>query len=418
MGWRAGLALLVLAVAGAPSATADDPLPSVLRVGTSGDYAPFSSAVAEQPGEYQGFDIAVARAYAADRGMELRFVSFRWPELVAGLKTGRYHVAMSGVTIRPERSSIGRFSVPVAEAGAVVLARPQGRFSELGDLDRRQIRIAVNAGGHLERVAAEHFPHAIQLAIRDNQAVRRALAEGQVDAAVSDTLEAPGWMTGIDDVELLGPFTLDRKAYLVAAGHPALATDLDRWLLEREADGTLARLRLQHLGGEAGATATPLNALLAAMDERLSLMPLVAVAKRSAGLPLEVPEREAVVLDEAVASALASAKQRGVPAPAAKAVRALFRAQMEAAKQVQWDAIRDPDFARPETTPDLDTELRPAILRIGDRIAQLLTELPPNLDRGTVRAEAARALRVPRLSDASRGALADAVVALSAAERN
>ena len=53
-----------------------------------------------------------------------------------------------------------------------------------------------------------------------------------------------------------------------------LADDLDAWLLEREADGTLAALRASHLGeGAAAPVATPLGALLAALDERLALMP-------------------------------------------------------------------------------------------------------------------------------------------------
>ena len=55
----------------------------VLRVGTSGDYAPFSSA--GEGRSPSGFDIAVARAYAQERGLGLEFVSFRWPDLVRDL---------------------------------------------------------------------------------------------------------------------------------------------------------------------------------------------------------------------------------------------------------------------------------------------------------------------------------------------
>ena len=62
---------------------------AVLRVGTSGDYAPFSVAA---DSVYQGFDIAVARAYAADRGLELRFVPFSWPDLAGSLSADRFDV--------------------------------------------------------------------------------------------------------------------------------------------------------------------------------------------------------------------------------------------------------------------------------------------------------------------------------------
>ena len=102
----------------------------MLRVGTSGDYAPFSSG---DGGSRAGFDIAVARAYAEERGLGLEFVRFRWPDLVRDLAAGRFDVAMSGVTVQPRRSLAGRFSVPVVESGAVLLMRESGRFGAIED---------------------------------------------------------------------------------------------------------------------------------------------------------------------------------------------------------------------------------------------------------------------------------------------
>ena len=294
----AGLATCLLLL-GAGTASAEE-----LRVATSGDYAPFSvlGETREPPvfagfdpsvaraytgfdpavaGAYTGFDPAVARAYAADRGLELRWVRFRGPELLADLAANRFDVAMSGVTVRPERSVAGRFSVPVATSGAVALVFGDHRGG-LAALDDPAVRVAVNPGGHLERVARSRFPLARFLVIPDNDAVLPALLAGRAAAAVTDTREAPHWLSGNPDLRLLGPFTSDRKAYLVAQGRPDLATDLDGWLLEREADGTLAALRRRHLGQTTGtATADPFSALLAAIDERLALMPFVAETNRT-----------------------------------------------------------------------------------------------------------------------------------------
>jgi chorismate mutase len=163
--------------------------------------------------------------------------------------------------------------------------------------------------------------------------------------------------------------------------------------------------------------ATPLASLLAAIDERLALMPMIGAAKRRSGLPLEVPEREEAVLDAAVASARSAATRTGAARPPERAVRALFRAQMEAAKEVQWNAVSDPNFSAPEPLPDLNASLRPAVLRIGERIAQLLLALPQGLDPAPVREAAREALRTPRLSEPSILAIADAIAALSRAPR-
>jgi len=234
------------------------------------------------------------------------------------------------------------------------------------------VRIAVNAGGHLERTARAAFPHAALRALPENDAVRRALARGAVDALVTDTLEAPHWQPTLPDVVRLGPFTRDRKAYLWVTGAP-LAEAMDAWLLAREADGTLARLRARWLGAPGPATATPLAALIAASAERLALMPLVAEAKRARGRPVRDRSREARVLEAAWRDVLSQAEGARAPAPDRAALTAFYRAQIESAVAVQERALAGP--ATPGPPFDLDRELRPALLRLGDRIAWALVRV-------------------------------------------
>jgi cyclohexadienyl dehydratase len=387
----------------------------VIRVGTSGDYPPFSLALEGDSIVFEGFDIAVARAFAEAHGYEVVPKRFRWSNLSQSLAAGRFDIAMSGVTIVPDRSAIGRFSIPVVETGAVVLVRELERYPDLESLDRSTVRIGVNAGGYLERVARGRFRRATLLTIPDNAAVLEALSTGNVHAVVTDTAEASLWLGATPGASQLGPITRDRKAYLVHADRPDLAAQLDRWLLAREADGTLAAVRELYLGASAGpAVSTPLTALLAAVDERLSLMPLIAVSKREAGLPLVVPRREAIVLDAAV-SAVADAATGAAVAepPAAPLVRAFFRTQIEASKQVQWSALKDPDFVRPDDPPDVTDVLRPALIRIGEKIARLIVALPTGLDPHEVSKAARDQLRTPHLSEASQHAIADAITALS-----
>jgi cyclohexadienyl dehydratase len=379
-----------------------------LRVGTSGDYAPFSAG---RGAGARGFDLDLARAFAAERGYSLEVVSFRWPALLADLRAGRFDVAMSGITVRPERSAAGRFSVGVAESGAVALVRDSALHPSLDSLDEPEVRIGVNEGGHLERAARARFPRATLLAIPSNAAVGSALAQGLVDAVVSDTLEAPGWLEGAPGAEALDPFTRDRKAYLVRADRPELAAEIDAWLLAREADGTLARLRADHLGQAGPRTAAPLAALVAAIDERLGLMPLVADAKQRLALPLEAPTRERAVEERGVAATRDAARAAGGAAPSEEAVRALFRVLVLAAKDVQ----RAPRSSAPDDANlDLDADLRPALLRIGDRIAWLSVRLPIGLRVANVKLALHEGLRTPGVSAASVHELATAIAALAA----
>ena len=376
------LALATSLLLGAPGLAAESSDGAILRVGTSGDYPPFSEVVtaAEDPARrYQGFDAAIAKAFAEHHGLRIEWVAFRWPQLSRLLTGGAFDVAMSGITVRPERSVAGRFSVPVARTGAMVLAREQGEVGSstseerLRALDVVGSRIAVNAGGHLERIARSRFRAAEVLAIPDNAAVRDALLSGQVDAVVTDSLEAPRWRQGRRDLTAIGPFTRDRKAYLLPAGNAALAARLDEWLLAAERDGRLARLRARYLGSAAGpAPAEPLEALLAAADERLSLMPFVADAKRRSGARVVDASREARVLSAARRAVETAARSIGIGLPAMTS--SFYRAQMDAAIEVQQRELARASPAAREPF-DLDTQLRPALLRIGERMATLLVRV-------------------------------------------
>lgn len=349
-----------------------------LRVGTSGDYSPFSSG-AGSPGdaeafgrELHGFDIDLIRTFARETGRRVEFVRFRWPQLSADLADDRFDLAVSGVTVRADRSLVGRFSVPVARSGAVLLVRAGDGERAIETFDAPGVTLAVNQGGHLERVTRAHFPRASIRPIERNRDVLNELVSGRAQAVVTDTLEAPHWLGAAEGLKALGPFTRDDKAALIRADLPTLAHELDAWLLARERDGTLAQLRARHFDASSQApTATPDAALVAASNERLALMPLVAEAKRRSGAPVEDRVREARVLASARASVGRAAKERGVPPPDAAEVTVFFQSRIEEAKRVQREVLAQPaDPNRPNA--DLAEAIRPALIRIGDRIAMLL----------------------------------------------
>ena len=381
-----------------------------LRVGTSGDYAPFSSL---SDSGRRGFDVTLAKAYARERGRPLEWVSFTWPELSADLLAGRFDVAMSGVTVRPERSAVGRFSLPVAESGAVVLA-PRGAYDDLDALDRPSVRIAVNQGGHLERVTRARFSKARVLTMTQNRAVPEMLDSGDADAIVTDTLEAPHWLERRPHLARLGPFTRDRKALWLAPGNVELARDLDGWLLEKEQDGSLGRWRREHLGAGAGsATALALPALLAAVDERLAVMPLVAAEKSALAAPVEVPAVEERVIAAGLRAVEQACADAGRAKPDPGAVRQLYRALIEAAKSVQHRTLRDGSAARLDRL-DLDRVLRPALIRIGERIAWLVARLPDRLEPAAVETATRSALAGRAIDVADLNAISAGIVAVAA----
>jgi cyclohexadienyl dehydratase len=315
--------------------------PAELRVGTSGDYAPFSVSG-------RGFDVEVAIALAKDLGLGVEWVSFRWPELRSMVDAGRFDVAMSGITWRPERAVLGWMTRAVAQGGPCVVG------------DSAAAVVAVNRGGVLEAWARRRFAASSLVAVDDNRSLPMMLDGGAVGAVVTDSFELAGWRHRLRAPEACEP-PRDRKVYWVA---PARAGDLgariDRWIADNEP--RLEDLRARWLGGRA--PRDDLDDLIDQLARRLAFMPYVASWKRAHGAPVEDPAREKTVLGDAERAARAHALDP-------ESVRELFAVQIRLAKAVEGRAAIGP------APLDLEREIRPAISQIGERIVERLAALVP-----------------------------------------
>lgn len=330
----------------------------VLRVGTSGDYSPFSVT---RGAETVGFDAELMARAGRDLGVRVEFVHFAWRDLVADLKAGRFDVGASGITVRAERALAGRFTRPYATSSAVLLARRQTteRMTEPAAFDRQDVRIAVNRGGHLERVAHRLFAHATILPLDDNRRLLDPVLTDGADAALSDSAEA----LELDHPELvrLGPLTRDHKALLAGAGALELAAWLDDWLRARERDGFVAELRKKHLHDDKSGAQMAAEAVVADVALRSGFMPLVAAAKARKGLPVEDRAQEARVLERV-------AKQAASAGISPEDTRALYGVLIRASKEIQRASTWAGEAA---PSPTLD-ELRDAIRRVDEHLMHSL----------------------------------------------
>lgn len=313
---------------------------AVLRVGTSGDYPPFSHGEG-------GFDRDVAALLAQDFDLHLEWVSFRWPELQTAVRQKSFDVAMSGVTWRPHRAVDGWMSRAVAVGGPCVVGHPSPR------------RVAVNRGGVLEAWTRKRFPDRELRAVDDNLSLPRLLASRQVDAFVTDSFEVKHFHRDGSAVRCETP--RDAKVYWVSPRRAAeLGPRLDQWLARREPQ--IDDLRRRHFGD--AAPRDEVDHLLDLLRRRLSFMPLVVAWKRENNVAIEDPAREAEVL------ARATSQARGLGVEPA-GLRAFFRLQIELAKAVQR---RSPPG---QTSLDLRRQVRPTLSRLGERITRSLAVALP-----------------------------------------
>jgi len=311
-----------------------------LRVGTSGDYAPFSK-------DGQGFDVDVARQFADSLGRPLELVPFRWPELGERMVRGDFDVVMSGITWRPDRDVHGWLSLAVGQGGPCWIGAAE------------PASVGVNKGGALEGFAHLRFPKAKIVAVEDNASLPGLLAAHSVEAIVTDSFEIAHFRRPGDTSLCVAQSY--RKVYWVAPARVAdLAPALDRFLREREPE--LAKLRSRWFGADQPRDATV--HLLDLMARRLELMDPVGAWKRAHQQPVEDPVQEARVLDRVAARA----GELGLD-PAS--VRALFEVEIRLAKRIE----SEPELGPPSL--DLESQLRPAIARLSDRQLELLAAAAP-----------------------------------------
>lgn len=212
----------------------------VLRVGTTGDYAPFSD---DRGGELRGLDIELAQALAKTWGVTAVFVRTSWPTLMDDLGRRRFDVAASGVSITPERRRAADFSAAYFFDGKTPIARREeaARYSSLEKIDQPGVRVVVNPGGTNERFVREHLKRATIVLHPDNRTIFQEIIAGRADVMITDGIEVR--LQTRRHPELAGtraePFTRAGKAFLLTPGSE-LTARVDAWLVPQVNGGRIA----------------------------------------------------------------------------------------------------------------------------------------------------------------------------------
>jgi len=79
--------------------------------------------------KYEGIDMAVVQAIADELGVELVVKSMDFEALIGAVQTGQIDIAISSITILPERAKSVDFSIPYYTANQAVLVHESDNFS-------------------------------------------------------------------------------------------------------------------------------------------------------------------------------------------------------------------------------------------------------------------------------------------------
>ena len=203
----------------------------VLRIGTTGDYKPFSFRNADAT--YSGADVTMARRLAEHLGVRAEFVATTWATLDGDFTADRFDIAVGGVTILPARERIAAFSTATLVDGKrpIVRCADKDRYESVAAIDQPGVRVVVNPGASNEAFARSQFPHATLTVHPDNVTVFDEIVAGRADVMVTDGIEVDHQAMRHPELcaaAVPAPFTRLEKAFMLPKD-PAFVAEVDRW---------------------------------------------------------------------------------------------------------------------------------------------------------------------------------------------
>jgi cyclohexadienyl dehydratase len=219
----------------------------VLRIGTTGDYAPFTLLTGD---ELAGSDIELAKSLAQKLGVRPVFVRTTWARLVDDLALYKFDIAVGGVSVTPARQAVAAFSMPYTSGGKTIVTRCKDarRFRSLKAVDRREVRVIVNPGGTNEQFTRENLQHANIRVFPDNRSIFDEIRAGRADVMITDDVEVELQTHRHKDLcrPFNGTYTHSDKALLLSRDEKLLGAVND-WLAIEVQTGNPARLIEQFL---------------------------------------------------------------------------------------------------------------------------------------------------------------------------
>jgi chorismate mutase-like protein len=339
----------------------------VLRVGTTGDYKPFSYQ--QTGGAFIGMDVELAGELARSLGVRLQLVPTSWPTLMADLGADKFDLALSGVSVTAERQRQALFSVPYLHDGKTPITRCDNvaRFQTLAQVNQPEVRLIVNPGGTNERFARAQAPRARLTVYPDNVTIFGQIVSGAADLMMTDAIETrlqQRLHPQLCAVHPEAPFDRVDKAILLPRD-TALKSYVDNWLQQRLDNGDVPQRLDRWLAFPWG-----LEPLRQAIDQRLLLAQDVARAKWNVKAAIEDLPRE----EQVIAAAVRQGGALGLPEAW---IRSVFRAQIEASKTVQralylrWQAEGAGRF---DDAPDLARTIRPELDRLTTQLLRAMAD--------------------------------------------
>lgn len=220
------LILTATAFADAPARTLDEiKADGTLKIGVFSDKKPFGYI--DENGEYQGYDVYLARRLAEDLGAKLELVSVDAPNRVEYLQSAKVDIILANFTVTAERAEVVDFALPYMKVALGVVSPDSALITDVEELKGKTL--IVSKGTTAETFFTENYPEVTLLKFDSYTEAYNALLDGRGDALSTDNTEVLAWAIENEGfsvgIESLG--SLDAIAPAVQKGNETVLTFID-----------------------------------------------------------------------------------------------------------------------------------------------------------------------------------------------
>ncbi len=206
-----------------------------LVIGMSADYKPFEYH--DEQDNIVGFDVDVAKAMAEKLGVKLELKDTAFDGIIPGLKSKKYDVIMSAMTITEERKKAVNFSDAYFNAGQVIAVLDgNNTIKSVEDLKGKKVSVQLGTTGDLEVSKID------EIEVKRFEKIPQAFIElhnNRVAAVVTDLPVIAAYTMDHPTVKIAGkPFTTEEYGIAFRKDDTQLLEKVNNALKEIKEDGT------------------------------------------------------------------------------------------------------------------------------------------------------------------------------------
>ncbi len=208
-----------------------------LRIAVMGSLPPYTNVTPS--GEPEGYDIDVAKRFAADIGVKPHFIIVDSAGRVAALQTHKADLTISGFARNVKRSLTIAFSDPILIVPGRIVVKTDSPLKNVEEVNDPKWRIAANRGGNSEPIIVAKYPNAQRLLFNTNADCLNALLSGQADAMAEDAFydtqeinRRPGQLRMLE-----GTYSRQENSIGMPAGDPDWLRVVNLWVEQFNASG-------------------------------------------------------------------------------------------------------------------------------------------------------------------------------------